>query len=144
MNDSFMVKRCTHKSLQLGFFFLFFLKKNYLKCHALSFKHSIHLFPNLNIHKIRIRRVLMVVVLVLKLEATIHYLLMFFKIGFRKNFAIFSNIHKKTPVLESLFNIIACPATLLKQDSNTGDNMLFCTHPHIHTPALFMHNIYII
>ena len=50
----------------------------------------------------------MVVVLVLKLEATIHYLQMFFKIGFRKKFAIFCNIHKKTPVLKSPFNIIAC------------------------------------
>ena len=95
MNDSFRVKRCTHKSLQLGFFFLFFLKKSYLKCHVLSFKHSIHLFPNLNIHKIRIRRVLMVVVLVLKLEATIHYLQMFFKIGFRKNFPIFAIFTRK-------------------------------------------------
>ena len=44
---------------------------------------------------------------------------MFFKIGFFKYFAIFT---EKTPVLESLFNEVAdlMPAALLKRDSNTG------------------------
>ena len=42
---------------------------------------------------------------------------MFFKTGILKNFAV---IMKKTPVLESLFNKVACrPATLSKRDSNT-------------------------
>ena len=46
---------------------------------------------------------------------------MFFEIGVLK---IFCNIHRKTPVLESLFNKVAgltsCPATLLKRDFNKG------------------------
>ena len=41
----------------------------------------------------------------------------FFKIGFLKQFR---NIHRKTPALESLFNKVAGPATLLKRDSNIG------------------------
>ena len=42
---------------------------------------------------------------------------MFFKIGVLEGFINFTG---KKPVLESVFNKVAGPATLLKRDSNTG------------------------
>ena len=42
---------------------------------------------------------------------------MFFTIGAPKTFC---NIHRKKPVLESLFQKIASPVTLLKRDSTVG------------------------